>query len=56
MKNLSKEIKNNSNYIEYNNDIMTDLKYVVPMNIIKTMEKKSNQKINEIYEGIISQL
>ncbi len=52
MKNLSKHIKNNSNYIEYNNDIMTDLKYVVPMNIIKQWKKKSNQKIkNEIYEG-----
>ena len=51
MKNLSKHIKNNSNYIEYNNDIMTDLKYVVPKNIIKQWKIKKNPKLrNEIYE------
>ncbi len=51
IKNLTKHIKNNANYIEYNNDILTDLKYVVPINIIKQWKKKSNPKLrNEIYE------
>ena len=57
-KTISKHIKNNSNYIEYNNDIFKDLKLYNNIEIKKNKrnfsnESNSNIKINEISKNNI---
>ena len=46
-KNVSKRIKNNLNYTEYNNNIFKDLKYVVPENIIKKWKDNFHKSKNK---------